>query len=128
MGAGKDWELGISRYKLLCTVCINNKDLLYNTVNCIQYLVINYNGNVSHSLSLVQLFVTPWTVAFRLLYPWEFSRQEYWNGLPFPSPGGLLDPGIEPRSPALQVGFLPAESPGKPPIHVKCLFNAGNSP
>ena len=43
----------------------------------------------------------------------EFSRQEYWNGLPFPSPGHLPDPGIKPRSPALQVGFLPSEPPWK---------------
>jgi len=44
----------------------------------------------------------------------EFSRQEYWSGLPFPSPGDLSDPGIKPRSPALQVDSLPAESSGKP--------------
>ena len=44
----------------------------------------------------------------------EFSRQEYWSGLPFPSPGDLPDPGIEPRSPALQEESLPSELPGKP--------------
>ena len=44
----------------------------------------------------------------------EFSRQEYWNGLPFPSPGCLLDPGIEPTSPAFQADSLPSEPPGKP--------------
>ena len=44
----------------------------------------------------------------------EFSRQEYWSGLPFPSPGDLPDPGIEPGSPALQVDSLPSEPPGKP--------------
>ena len=44
----------------------------------------------------------------------EFSRQEYWSGLPFPSPGYLLNPGIEPRSSALQVDSLPCEPPGKP--------------
>ena len=43
-----------------------------------------------------------------------FSRQEYWSGLPFPSPGDLSDPGIEPRSPALQADSLPSETPGKP--------------
>ena len=42
-----------------------------------------------------------------------FSRQEYWNGLPFPSPGDLPDPGIEPGSPALQADSLPSEAPGK---------------
>ena len=45
-----------------------------------------------------------------------FSRQEYWNRLPFPSPGDLPNPGIEPRSPALQADSLPSESPGKPTI------------
>ena len=44
----------------------------------------------------------------------EFSRQEYWSGLPFPSPGDLPDPGIEPGSPELQAGSLPSEPPGKP--------------
>ena len=44
----------------------------------------------------------------------EFSRPEYWSGSPFPSPGELPNPGIEPRSPALQVDSLPAEPPGKP--------------
>ena len=43
----------------------------------------------------------------------EFSRQEYWSGLPFPPPGDLTDPGIEPRSPALQSDILPSEPPGK---------------
>ena len=43
----------------------------------------------------------------------EFSRPEYWNGQPFPSPGDLPDPGSEPRSPALQADSLPAEPPGK---------------
>ena len=44
----------------------------------------------------------------------EFSRQEYWSGLPFPSPGDLPDPRIEPQSPALQVDALPSEPPGNP--------------
>ena len=44
----------------------------------------------------------------------EFSRQEYWSGLPFPSPGDLPDPGIEPRSTTLQTDCLPSEPPGKP--------------
>ena len=44
----------------------------------------------------------------------EFSRQEYWSGLPFPSPGDLPEAGIEPGSPALQADSLPSETPGKP--------------
>ena len=65
-------------------------------------------------LSRVQLFLTPWTPAYQAPPPMEFSRQEYWSGLPFPSPGDLPDPGIKPRSPALQVDSLPAEPSGKP--------------
>ena len=62
------------------------------------------------SLSRVLLFATPWTVAHQASM--GFSRQEYWSGLPFPSPGDLPDPGIEPRSPALQVDALTSEPPG----------------
>ena len=53
------------------------------------------------SLSHVQLFVTPWTIAYQVPLSMGFSRQEYWTGLLFPSPGDLLNPGIEQRSPAL---------------------------
>ena len=63
------------------------------------------------SLSCVQLFVTPWTVAHQALLSMGFSRQEYWSGLPFPSPGDLPDPGIKPGSPALPADYLPAELP-----------------
>ena len=50
----------------------------------------------------VRLFVTPRTVSHQAPLSMGFSRQEYWSGLPFPSPGDLSDPGMEPRSPALQ--------------------------
>ena len=53
------------------------------------------------SLSPVPLFATPWTVAYQALPFMGFSKQEYWSGLPFPSPGDLPDPRIEPGSPAL---------------------------
>ena len=53
------------------------------------------------SLSRVHLFETPWTVAYQAPQSVGFSRQEYWSGLPFPSPEDLPDPGIEPGSPAL---------------------------
>ena len=68
------------------------------------------------SLSRVRLFAIPWTVAHQAPPSMGFSRQEHWSGLPFPSPGDLLDPGIEPRSPALQADALTSEPPGKPPI------------
>ena len=57
-------------------------------------------------LSRVQLFATPGTVAHQAALSMGFSRQEYWNGLPFPSPGDLPDPGIKPGSPALAGGFF----------------------
>ena len=66
------------------------------------------------SLNRVQLFATPWTVAHQVPPSMEFSRQQYWSGLPFPSPGDLPDPGIEPGSPTLQADALPSEPPGKP--------------
>ena len=65
-------------------------------------------------LSRVRLFTTPWTIAHQAPLSIEFSRQEYWSGLPFPSPGDLPNPGTEPRSPTLQVDSLPSEPPGKP--------------
>ena len=66
------------------------------------------------SLSHFGLFVTPWTVAHQAPLSMGFSRQEYWSGLPFPSPGDLRDPGIEPRFPALEADALTSEPPGKP--------------
>ena len=65
------------------------------------------------SLSHVRLFATPWTVTYQALPSMGFSRQEYWSGLPFPSPGDLPDPGIEPRSAALQADTLTSEPPEK---------------
>ena len=64
-------------------------------------------------LSRVRLFATPWTGAYQAPQFMEFSRQEYWSGLPFPSPRDLPDPGIEPMSPALQADTLPSEPPWK---------------
>ena len=65
-------------------------------------------------LSHVQLFASPWTVAYEAPLSMGFSRQESWSGLPFPSPGDLPNPGIEPRSPVLQEDSLPDEPPGEP--------------
>ena len=64
------------------------------------------------SLSHVQFFATPWTAAYQAPLCMGFSRQEYWSGLPFPSPGDLPDPRIKPGSPALQTGALPSEPSG----------------
>ena len=72
------------------------------------------------SLRRVQLFETPWAVGGRMgphahqaPLSMGFSKQEYWNGLPFPSPWDLPDPGIELRSPTLQADALTSEPPGK---------------
>ena len=68
------------------------------------------------SLSHVRLFATPWTVAYQAPLSMGFSRQECWSGLPFPSPGDLPNPGIEPSYPAVQADALLSEPPGKPII------------
>ena len=73
------------------------------------------------SLSHVQLFATLWTVARQAPLSMGFSRQECWSGLPFPSPGDLPDPGIEPGSSALQADALPSEPPGKPEEKNRCI-------
>ena len=66
------------------------------------------------SLSRVRLLATPWTVAYQALLSMGFSRQEYWSGLLFSSPGALPNRGIEPRSLALQTDALQSEPLGKP--------------
>ena len=61
--------------------------------------------------------MTPWAVVHQAPLSMEFSRQEYWGGLPFPTPGDLPDPGTKPETPestALTGGFFTAEKPGKP--------------
>ena len=74
--------------------------------------VVNNQKVKVKSLSRVQLFATPWTTAHQAPLSMGFSRQEYWSGVPFPSPGDLPDPGIEPGSPAFQVDALTSEPPG----------------
>ena len=72
------------------------------------YCEVNWN-----LLSCVWLFVTLWTVACQAPLSMGFSRQEYWSGLPFPSPGNLPGSGIKPRSPTLQADALTSEPPRK---------------
>ena len=81
---------------------------LESHTKCISYAMIQK----WKSLSRARFFVTPQT-----LQSIEFSRPEYWNGEPFPSPGDLSNQGIEPRFPALQADTLPAEPSGKPKSH-----------
>ena len=71
--------------------------------------------------------MTPWTIACQAPLSMGFSRQKYWSGLPFPPPEDLPNPGIEPRSPALQADSLVSEPPGKPVSTVMDVYS-GNEP
>ena len=75
-------------------------------------------------ITCVQLFATPWTVDCQAPLSMEFSKQEYWSGLPFPTQGDLPDPWMDPRSPTLQADSLPSEPLGKP----NCKFSEGSFP
>ena len=85
-----------------------------STCNAGDLVLIPGLGSEVKSISHVQLFATPWTVAHQPPRSMRFSRQEHWSGFPFPSPGDLPDPGIKPRSPALQADALTSEPPGNP--------------
>ena len=82
-----------------------------------------YYEDKTHVSVFKGLFVTPWTVAHQAPLSMGFSRQEYWSGLPFPSPGDLPDPGIEPRSPTLQADALTSDPPGKPLCKKLAIIN-----
>ena len=87
---------------------------IFHVITCIKVKV--------KSFSCVRLFATPWTVAYQAPLSMGFSRQEYWSGLPFPSPGDLPKPGIEPGSPTLEADNLTSEPPGKPSPLVALLL------
>ena len=94
---------------------------------CCHLLIILYyvcGGLVAKSCPTL---VTPWTVSHQGSLSMGFPRQEYWRGLPFPSPGDLPYPGIKPRSPSLQAEALLSEPPGKPPFasYLPQLLNCG---
>ena len=76
-------------------------------------------------LSHIQLFAIPWTAAHQVSLSMGLSQQEYWSELPFPSPGDLPNPRIEPMvsvAPALSSGFFTTEPPGKPPGSFLIIF------
>ena len=120
-GGGMEQDFGVSRFKL-----INTEQTNKGKGNYTHSPGTNSNGKeyekecVSEwkSLSRVRLFVTPGTIQSM-----EFSRSEHWSGQPFPSPGDLPNPGIEPRSPALQADSLPAEPQGKTTRMYTYMFN-----
>ena len=110
------------------------KDSCLNKQHCNNYSIIQIKKegekrkqSVSEykvkSFSHVWLFVTPWIVAYQAPLSMEFSRQKYWSGLPFPSPGDLPNPEIKPRSPTSQADALPSEPPGKPCIRACSSVN-----
>ena len=86
-------------------------------------LALAWSGLLLLLLSHVQLFVTPWTIVHQASLSMGFPRQEYWSGWPFPTPGDLPDPGIEPMSPAspaLQGDSLPLSHQGSLPAMTSC--------
>ena len=80
-----------------------------NFSSCQQWMQSNFHSVLTQlgKCVLNHVFASPWTVAHQVPLFMGFSRQEYWSGLPFPSPGHLLDSGIEPKFPAWQVDSLP---------------------
>ena len=86
------------------------KPFVFTSNNCPSIYVLKVKVK---SLSCVRLFATQWAVAYQAPPSMGFSRQEYWSGLPFPSPGDLPNPGIEPESPALEADALISEPSGK---------------
>ena len=95
----------------------SSRPRVWTWVSCIGRQILYHSTTMKYlkvkSFSRVRLFATPWTVAYQAPQSVEFSRQEYWSGLPFPSPGDPPNPGIEPGSPTLQADALPSEPPGK---------------
>ena len=89
------WQAGRYLMPLWRKVCLTFWDQYTGDVS-----LVKEGATCACLLSHVQLFVTPWTVAHQAPLPVEFSRQEYWSELPFPPPGDLPDPGLEPESPA----------------------------
>ena len=92
---------------------LSAKKCFFFLIYCLGWSQLFFQGVVK-SLSCVWLLVTPWTVAYQAPPSMEFSRQEYWSGLPFPSPEDLPDPGIKPMSPTWAEGFFTTKPPWKP--------------
>ena len=106
-------------------LCLFSMLVIVGSYPCQQ--VYNPSVFVLSHFSCVRLFAIQWTVVCQAPLSMEFTRQEYWSGLPFPSPGDLPHQGIELASPALQVYSLSSEPPGKPtwlwkPFMAKAAF------
>ena len=104
--ADGDFSHEVKRLLLLGRKAMTNLDSILKSRNITlptKVLLVKKEKSLSH----VQLFVTPRTAAYQAPQSMKFSRQEYWSGLPSPSPGDLPNPGIKPRSPSLQADALP---------------------
>ena len=104
---------------MICSVVLDSgvwqSDSIYIYINEKKKVKVGVTQFSSvQSLSHIQLFVILWSVTYQDTPPMEFSRQEYWSGLPLPSSGDLPNPGFEPGSPALHADSLPSELPEKP--------------
>ena len=102
-------------HQIICSISYLIHIILFTLQIILEPQSLLLRGKVKvKSLSCVQLFATPWTAAYKAPPSMGFSRQEYWSGVSFPSPGDLPNPGIEPQSPALEADALTSEPPGKP--------------
>ena len=112
----------LSQTSMLYTLHLNSAEcqLYLNKIGRYIYVCVYIYDSKSVNWLISQLYPTlcPWTVACQAPLSMGFSRQEYWNGLPFPSPGDLPDPGVKPGSPVLQADSLLSEPPGKPYIYI----------
>ena len=112
------WEphyRGVAETQTVHPMCSTTSSATYQPHNLrklLSHVFPSLGGVLCVSLSYVWLLAISWTVAHQAPLPMGFSRQEYWSGLPFPSPRDLPDPGIEPRFPALWADSLPTEPPG----------------
>ena len=118
IGSSQFWSvcgIEIERLNLFQRCGYNNPNKYTMIRNCCEGVINWYIVcfGMRKSLSHVWLFVTAWIVACQAPLSMGFSKQKSWGGLPFPSPWALPDPGIEPRSPALQADSLPFKLPGK---------------
>ena len=102
-----EWDL----FHPLSQAPLGSSSLQWIQLNSPHHLDVQLCPEPVKLLSRVRLFAIPWTVAYQAPPSMEFSREEFWSGLPFPSPGDLPDSGIEPRFPALQADALPSELP-----------------
>ena len=95
--------------------CVSLENTFYTLI---EYLCSLFMLLFSRSTKYVRVFATPWTVTCQAPLSMGFSEQEYWSGLPCPSPGDLPDPGIKRGSPTLQADSLPSEPPENPSLFI----------